>query len=131
MRRAKLMAQHEAGLRCARGWDCASAPNLSTPRWTITAARRSRGVQSERSTGAAATFFEHVLMQLPNRVEAPSPTNDLLFTMRFAFHSEQRLTRFQRALQSATYNHAHTLSGHTPVERRQGYFESAMAYLLS
>lgn len=136
-------------------------------------------ITPERNTVAATAFLEHVLARLPYRVEAVMTDNDLLFTMRFAFHAD-RLTRFQQALRSAGiahrlvrphtpasngkverliktiddecfrviqpphaaarrgalqlfmeyYNHARphqSLGGHTPVQRRQGYFEAARA----
>lgn len=58
----------------------------------------------ERSTVAATQFLEHVLAQLPYRVEAVMTDNDLMFTMRYAFHS-RRLTRFEQALRSAGIEH--------------------------
>jgi transposase InsO family protein len=61
-------------------------------------------IAGERSTRAATAFLEHVLAQLPYRVEAVMTDNDLLFTMRFAFHAD-RLTRFQQALRSAGIAH--------------------------
>jgi transposase InsO family protein len=61
-------------------------------------------IAGERSTKAATAFLEHVLAALPYRVEAVMTDNDLLFTMRFAFHAD-RLTRFQQALQSAGIAH--------------------------
>ena len=57
-------------------------------------------IAPERNTRAATAFLEHVLARLPYRVEAVMTDNDLLFTMRFAFHAD-RLTRFQQALRSA------------------------------
>jgi transposase InsO family protein len=136
-------------------------------------------IAGERSTAAATAFLEHVLTQLPYRVEAVMTDNDFLFTMRFACHAA-RLTRFQQALRSAGithrlirprtpasngkverliktiddecfrvlepqtprartralalfveyYNHARphqSLGGQSPVARRTGYFEAALA----
>jgi len=77
-------------------------------------------IDGERSTVAATAFLEHVLTQLPYRVEAVMTDNDLLFTMRYAFHAE-RLTRFQQALQSAGIAHRlirpHTPASNGKVER--------------
>jgi transposase InsO family protein len=61
-------------------------------------------VAQERSTVAATRFLEHVLSELPYRVEAVMTDNDLMFTMRYAFHSN-RLTRFEQALKSAGIEH--------------------------
>jgi transposase InsO family protein len=61
-------------------------------------------IARERSTAAATRFLEHVLAQLPYRVEAVMTDNDLMFTMRYAFHSD-RLTRFEQALKSAGIEH--------------------------
>lgn len=61
-------------------------------------------IATDRSTIAATAFLEHVLAQLPYRVEAVMTDNDLLFTMRFAYHAD-RLTRFQQALRSAGIVH--------------------------
>jgi transposase InsO family protein len=61
-------------------------------------------IVAERSTKAATAFLEHVLAHLPYRVDAVMTDNDLLFTMRYAFHAE-RLTRFQQALRSAGIAH--------------------------
>jgi transposase InsO family protein len=41
---------------------------------------------------------------LPYRVEAVMTDNDMMFTMRYAFHSN-RLTRFEQALKSAGIEH--------------------------
>ena len=77
-------------------------------------------IAGERSTVAATAFLEHVLTQLRYRVEAVMTDNDLLFTMRYAFHAE-RLTRFQQALQSAGIAHRlirpHTPASNGKVER--------------
>jgi transposase InsO family protein len=61
-------------------------------------------IAGERSTAAATRFLEHVLAQVPYRVEAVMTDNDMMFTMRYAFHSN-RLTRFQQALKSAGIEH--------------------------
>lgn len=61
-------------------------------------------VAGERSTIAATRFLEHVLTQLPYRVEAVMTDNDMMFTMRYAFHAN-RLTRFEQALKSAGIEH--------------------------
>lgn len=61
-------------------------------------------IARERSTVAATRFLEHVLSELPYRVEAVMTDNDLMFTMRYAFHSN-RLTRFEQALKSAGIEH--------------------------
>jgi transposase InsO family protein len=61
-------------------------------------------VAGERSTAAATRFLEYVLTQLPYRVEAVMTDNDMMFTMRYAFHSN-RLTRFEQALKSAGIEH--------------------------
>ena len=61
-------------------------------------------IARERSTIAATRFLEHVLAQLPYRVEAVMTDNDMMFTMRYAFYSN-RLTRFEQALKSAGIEH--------------------------
>ena len=61
-------------------------------------------IAGDRSTVAATAFLEHVLATLPYRVEAVMTDNDLLFTMRYAYHAT-RLTRFQQALRSAGIEH--------------------------
>jgi transposase InsO family protein len=61
-------------------------------------------IARERSTVAATRFLEHVLAQLPYRVEAVMTDNDMMFTMRYALHSH-RLTRFEQALKSAGIEH--------------------------
>jgi transposase InsO family protein len=61
-------------------------------------------IARERSTVAATRFLEQVLAQLPYRVEAVMTDNDMMFTMRYAYHS-QRLTRFEQALKSAGIEH--------------------------
>jgi transposase InsO family protein len=61
-------------------------------------------IAEARNTATATAFLEYVLGRLPYRVEAVMTDNDLLFTMRFAFHAT-RLTRFQQALRSAGIEH--------------------------
>ena len=61
-------------------------------------------IAQERSTRAATQFLEHVLAQLPYRVEAVMTDNDMMFTMRYAYYST-RLTRFEQALQGAGIEH--------------------------
>jgi transposase InsO family protein len=70
-------------------------------------------IAADRSTAAATAFLEHVLSQLPYRVEAVMTDNDLLFTMRYAFHAN-RLTRFQQALRSAGIEHR-LIKPHSPA----------------
>lgn len=57
-----------------------------------------------RNTLAATRFLEHVLAHLPYRVDAVMTDNDMMFTMRYALHSD-RLTRFEQALRSAGIEH--------------------------
>lgn len=61
-------------------------------------------IAGERSTIAATRFLEYVLAQLPYRVDAVMTDNDMMFTMRYAFHSN-RLTRFEQALKSVGIEH--------------------------
>jgi len=61
-------------------------------------------IARERSTVAATRFLEHVLAQLPYRVDAVMTDNDMMFTMRYAYYST-RLTRFEQALKSAGIEH--------------------------
>lgn len=61
-------------------------------------------IAGERSTIAATRFLEHVLAQLPYKVDAVMTDNDMMFTMRYAFYSD-RLTRFEQALKSAGIEH--------------------------
>lgn len=61
-------------------------------------------IAGERSTAAATRFLEHVLAQLPYRVEAVMTDNDMMFTMRYAYYST-RLTRFEQALKRAGIEH--------------------------
>src|SRR4029450_727262 len=61
-------------------------------------------IADARSTAAATRFLEHVLAQLPYRVEAVMTDNDMMFTMPYAYYST-RLTRFEQALKSAGIEH--------------------------
>jgi len=61
-------------------------------------------IAGERGTVAATRFLEHVLAQLPYKVDAVMTDNDMMFTMRYAFYSD-RLTRFEQALKSAGIEH--------------------------
>jgi transposase InsO family protein len=61
-------------------------------------------IRPQRSSGDAVLFLEEVLSTLPYRVEAVMTDNDLIFTMRHAFHS-QRQTRFQEACRSLGIQH--------------------------
>lgn len=61
-------------------------------------------VRPERTSEQAASFLEKVVTALPYRIEAVMTDNDLIFTMRYSFHS-QRQTRFQQACQSLGIQH--------------------------
>jgi transposase InsO family protein len=61
-------------------------------------------IRANRTSGDAVTFLEEVLTALPYRIEAVMTDNDLIFTMRHAFHS-QRQTRFQQACRSLGIQH--------------------------
>ena len=61
-------------------------------------------IAADRTTRAATRFLEQVLAALPYRVEAVMTDNDLVFTMRYAYHRD-RVTRFQQALRSAGIEH--------------------------
>lgn len=61
-------------------------------------------IAGDRSAAAATRFLEYVLGQLPYRVDAVMTDNDMMFTMRYAYHST-RLTRFEQALKSAGIAH--------------------------
>ena len=61
-------------------------------------------IRPERSSEDAAAFLERLVSELPYRVEAVMTDNDLIFTMRYAFHS-QRQTRFQQACRSLGIEH--------------------------
>ncbi len=56
-------------------------------------------VTTEQTSAAATTFLEHVVRQLPYRVDAVLTDNALAFTMRYALHRD-RLTRFEEACRS-------------------------------
>jgi transposase InsO family protein len=61
-------------------------------------------VRPNRTSWDAVQFLEEVLSSLPYRIEAVMTDNDLIFTMRHAFHS-QRQTRFQQACRSLGIQH--------------------------
>jgi transposase InsO family protein len=61
-------------------------------------------IRPNRTSGDAVTFLEEVVTTLPYRIEAVMTDNDLIFTMRHAFHS-QRQTRFQQACRSLGIQH--------------------------
>ena len=61
-------------------------------------------VRPNRTSGDAVHFLEEVLSSLPYRIEAVMTDNDLIFTMRHAFHS-RRQTRFQEACRSLGIQH--------------------------
>ncbi len=69
-------------------------------------------VRSNRSSQDAAAFLEEVVTALPYRIEAVMTDNDLIFSMRRAYHS-QRQTRFQQCCQSLGIEHWLT-SPHRP-----------------
>lgn len=77
-------------------------------------------ITADRTSRVATDFLEQVLAQLPYRVEAVMTDNDLVFTMRFAFHSD-RQTRFQQACRSLGIQHRlirpHTPASNGKVER--------------
>jgi transposase InsO family protein len=77
-------------------------------------------ITADRNSRVATDFLEQVLAQLPYRVEAAMTDNDLVFTMRFAFHSD-RQTRFQQACRSLGIQHQlirpHTPTSNGKVER--------------
>lgn len=58
----------------------------------------------DRTSPDAATFLEKVVSALPYRIEAVLTDNDLIFTMRYSFHS-QRQTRFQQVCRSLGIEH--------------------------
>jgi hypothetical protein len=76
-------------------------------------------ISGDRSTRAATRFLEAVLAQVPYRVEAVMTDNDLVFTMRFAYHA-QRLTRFQQALKGAGIEPPLDPPAESRVERQGG-----------
>jgi transposase InsO family protein len=61
-------------------------------------------IRPDRSSGDAAAFLERLVAVLPYRVEAVMTDNDLIFTMRYAFHSG-RQTRFEQACRSLGIAH--------------------------
>jgi transposase InsO family protein len=61
-------------------------------------------IRRKRTSSDAVTFLEEVLAVLPYPVEAVMTDNDLIFTMRHAYHS-QRQTRFQQACRSLGIEH--------------------------
>lgn len=61
-------------------------------------------IRPDRSSGDAAAFLERLVADLPYRIEAVMTDNDLIFTMRYAYHS-QRQTRFQQACRSLGIQH--------------------------
>jgi transposase InsO family protein len=61
-------------------------------------------IRPDRTSADAAAFLEQVVTTLPYRIEAVLTDNDLIFTMRYAFHS-QRQTRFQQACRSLGIEH--------------------------
>jgi transposase InsO family protein len=61
-------------------------------------------IRPDRTSGEAASFLEQVVTTLPYRIEAVMTDNDLIFTMRYAFHS-QRQTRFQQACRGLGIQH--------------------------
>ncbi len=54
---------------------------------------------ADRRRSNAAAFLERLVAALPYRIEAVMPDNDLIFTMRYAFHSERK-RRFRQARRS-------------------------------
>jgi len=56
-------------------------------------------ITTEQTSAAATAFLEHVVHQLPYRVEAVLTDNALAFTMKHAWHCD-RLTRFEQACRS-------------------------------
>ena len=61
-------------------------------------------IRTEATSGAAATFLEHVAATLPYAIEAVLTDNAFAFTMRHALHSD-RLTRFQQACAALGIRH--------------------------
>lgn len=47
-------------------------------------------IRADRSSGDAAAFLERLVAALPYRIEAVMTDNDLIFTMRYAYHSQRR-----------------------------------------
>ena len=69
-------------------------------------------VRPNRSSQDAAVFLEEVVTALPYRIEAVMTDNDLIFSMRRAYHA-QRQTRFQQCCRSLGIEHWLT-SPHRP-----------------
>jgi len=69
-------------------------------------------VRRNRSSQDAAAFLEEVVMALPYRIEAVMTDNDLIFSMRHAYHA-QRQTHFQQCCRSLGIEHWLT-SPHRP-----------------
>jgi transposase InsO family protein len=61
-------------------------------------------IRPERSSRDASAFLEHVVTALPYRIEAVMTDNDLIFSMRRAFHP-QRQTHFQQRCCSLGIQH--------------------------
>src|SRR5882724_233767 len=61
-------------------------------------------IHSKRASPDAVLFLEQVVSDLPYRIESVMTDNDLIFSMRHAFHS-QRETRFQQACKSMGIRH--------------------------
>lgn len=61
-------------------------------------------IRPDRTSGDATAFSEQLVAALPYRIEAVMTDNDLIFTMRYAFHS-QRQSRFQQACRSLGIEH--------------------------
>lgn len=69
-------------------------------------------VRAHRSSQDAAPFLEEIVTALPYRIEAVMTDNDLIFSMRRAYHA-QRQTRFQQCCRSLGIEHWLT-SPHRP-----------------
>jgi transposase InsO family protein len=69
-------------------------------------------VRPQRSSQDAAAFLEEVVKVLPYRIEAVMTDNDLIFSMRRAYHA-RRQTRFQQCCRSLGIEHWLT-SPHRP-----------------
>ena len=69
-------------------------------------------ITPHHTTAAATTFLEQVVDRLGYPIDAVMTDNDLVFTMRFAFHSTRR-TRFQYACRSLGIRHQ-LIRPHTP-----------------
>ncbi len=61
-------------------------------------------IARDQTSVTATQFLEHVVAQLPYRVEAILTDNGLAFTMRYAYHAD-RLTRFEQACRSLGIAH--------------------------